>query len=70
LLLLFARKITALETQYMRKSAGRTMAYYKTKTDVAKELNKAPVLDKIQDYRRNCLQYVKRMPRKKITRGN
>jgi len=44
------------------------MTYYKTKTEVAKDLNEVPVLDKIQDYRRNCVQHVKRMPRKKLQR--
>jgi hypothetical protein len=52
--------------KYMRKSAGYTMTYYKTKTEVAKGLNKVKVLDKIQDYRRNCVQHVKRMSRKKL----
>jgi hypothetical protein len=50
----------------MRKSAGHPITYYKTKTDVAKELNKTTVLDKIRDYRRNFMQHVKRMPRKKL----
>lgn len=56
--------------QYTRKNAGYTTTDYKTKTEVAKELNKAPVLDKIQDCRRNCIQHVKRMHHKKNTEDN
>jgi hypothetical protein len=33
--------------------AGHTWTDYKTNTQFAKELNITPVLDKIQDYRRN-----------------
>jgi hypothetical protein len=35
---------------------------YKTNTDIAKKLNITPVLEKMQDYRRNWMQHVKRMP--------
>jgi hypothetical protein len=35
---------------------------YKTNTDIEKKLNTTPVLDKMQDYRRNWLQYVNRTP--------
>jgi hypothetical protein len=66
LLLFFARKTTGVETKYMRKIAGYTVTDYKTKTEVAKELNKAPVLDKIQGSRRNCIQRVNRITRKKL----
>jgi hypothetical protein len=31
--------------------------------EIEEELNITPGLDKIQDYRRNCIQRVKRMPR-------
>jgi hypothetical protein len=42
----------------MRKTAGNTWTDYKTNTQIADELNTTPVLDKIQEYRRNCLQHV------------
>jgi len=35
------------------KKVGYTWTNYKTITDIAKELNIAPVLDKIQEYRKN-----------------
>ena len=35
---------------------------------IAKELNITPVLDKIQDYRRNWLQHINKMPRKRLPR--
>ena len=53
-----ARRITAAEVKYMRKTAGYTGTDYKTSVEIAKELNTAPVLDKRQGYRRNCLQHL------------
>jgi hypothetical protein len=35
---------------------------------IAKELHRAPVLDKIQDYRRNWIQYVSRMSPNRLLR--
>jgi hypothetical protein len=51
--------------KYMR-TAEYTWTDHKTNTDIAKELNITPVLDKIQDYKRNWIQHVNRMPRKTI----
>jgi hypothetical protein len=45
LLLFFARRITTVKMQYLRKSAGYTMTDYKTK-EIAKKLNKAQVSEK------------------------
>jgi hypothetical protein len=59
------RRITASEMKYVRKTAGYTWTDYKTNTDISKELNITPVLDKIQDYRKNCIQNVNGMPRKR-----
>jgi len=42
----------------MRKTARSTWADYNAITEIAKGLNITPVLDKIQNYRRNCLQHV------------
>jgi hypothetical protein len=46
-----ARRITAAEMKYMRKTAGYCRTDYKTNTQFAKELNITPVLDKILEYR-------------------
>jgi DNA-binding CsgD family transcriptional regulator len=46
-----ARRITAAEMKYMRRTAGHTWTDHKTNTEIAKELNITPVLDKIQDYK-------------------
>jgi hypothetical protein len=41
--------ITASEMKYVRKTAGHTWTDYETNTEIARELNITPVLDKIQD---------------------
>jgi hypothetical protein len=51
---------------YMRRAAGYTCTDHKTNTDIAKELNITPVLDKIQDYKRKWIQHVSRWPRKRL----
>jgi len=38
--------------KYMLRTAGVSCTDYKTNTEIAKELNITPVLDKIQEYRR------------------
>ena len=43
----------------MRKTAGNTCTDYKIYTEIAKELNITPVLDKTQEYIRNRLQYTR-----------
>jgi hypothetical protein len=57
-----ARRIIAAEMKCMRTTARYSWTDHKTKTETAKELNITPVLDKIQKYRRNWLQYVNRTP--------
>jgi hypothetical protein len=57
-----ARRITAAEKTYIRKTAGYIWRYYKTNTEIAKEINITPVLGKIQEYKRDWLQHVNRMP--------
>jgi hypothetical protein len=39
--------------KYMRITAGYTWTDHKRNTEIAKELNITPVVDKIQDYKRN-----------------
>ena len=63
-----ARRITAAEMKYMRKTAGYYFTDYKTNTEVAKILNITPELDKIQEQSRNWLQRINRMPRNRLRR--
>jgi hypothetical protein len=44
-----ARRITAADMKYMRRTAGYTYTDHKTNTEIAKELNITPVLERIQD---------------------
>jgi hypothetical protein len=52
----------------MRTTAGYTWTGHKTSTEIAKELHITTVLDKIQDYKRNWIQHVNRMPRNRLLR--
>jgi DNA-binding CsgD family transcriptional regulator len=54
----YATRITAAEMKYMRRTAGYTGTDHKTNTEIAKELNISPVLDKIQVYKRKWIQHV------------
>jgi hypothetical protein len=62
-----SRRITSAEMKCMR-TAGYTWTDHKTNTEIANELNITPGLDKIQDYKRNWIQHVYRMPRKRLPR--
>jgi len=42
-----ARRITAVEMKYMRRTAGYTWTDYKTNAQIAKELKITPILDKL-----------------------
>jgi hypothetical protein len=50
-----ARRIIAAEMKYIRKTARYTWTDYTANTDIAKELKITLVLDKILEYKRNCL---------------
>jgi hypothetical protein len=63
-----ATRITAAERNYMRRTSGHTWTDHKTNTQIAKELNTTPVLDRIQDYKRKWMQHVNRMPRNRLPR--
>jgi hypothetical protein len=52
----------------MRKTVGYNWTDYKINTEIAKELNISPVLDKIQEYKRNWLQHINRIPRNRLQR--
>ena len=61
-----ARRITVAEMKYISSKAGYTWTDYKTNTEIAKELNITPVLDKRQECRRNWLQHLNKIPHNRI----
>jgi hypothetical protein len=63
-----AQRITAAEMKYKRKTAEYTWTDYNTNKETAKELNITPVLEKIQEYRKNWLQHINRMPHNRLPR--
>jgi hypothetical protein len=63
-----ARRITAAEMKYMRRTVGYTWTDYKTNTQIAKELKITPVLDRLLEYKRSWIQHVTRMPRNRLPR--
>ena len=63
-----ARRITAADMKYMRRTAGYTWTDYKTNAQIAKELKITPILDKLLEYKRNWIQHVNRMPRNRLPR--
>ena len=54
--------------KYVRVTAGYTWRDYKTNKETVNELNISTVLDKMQEYRRNWVQHINRMPRNGLTR--
>ena len=63
-----ARRITAAEIKYMRRTAGYTWTDYKTNAQITKEFKKTPILDKLMEYKRNWIQHVNRIPRNRLPR--
>jgi hypothetical protein len=63
-----ARRKTAAEMKYMRRTAGYNWKDYKTNTQITKELKIIPSLDKLLEYNRNWIQNVNRMPRNRLLR--
>jgi len=63
-----AKRITAAELKYMRRTAGYIWTDYKTNAQIAKELKITPILDKLLEYKRNLIQHVNRMPRTRLPR--
>jgi ABC-type ATPase involved in cell division len=63
-----ARRITAAEIKYMRRTAGYIWTDYKTNTQIAKELKITTILVKSLEYKRNWIQHVNRMPRNRLPR--
>ena len=63
-----ARRITAVEMKYLRRTAGYAWTDYKTNAQIAKELTITPILDKLLEYKRRWIQHVNRMPRNRLPR--
>jgi len=63
-----ARRITAAEMKYMRRTAGYTGTDYKRNAQIAKELKIEPILDKLLEYKRRWIEHVNRMPRNRLPR--
>jgi len=63
-----ARRITAAEMKYMRRTAGYTWTDYKTNAQIAKELKITPILGKLLEYKRSWIKHVNRMPRNRLLR--
>jgi hypothetical protein len=63
-----ARRITAAQMKYVRRTAGYIWTDYKTNTQIANELKITPILDKLLEYKRNWIQHVNRMPRNRLPR--
>jgi len=63
-----ARRITAAEMKYMRRTAGYIWTDYRTNAQIAKELKITPILDKLLEYKRNWIKHVNRMPRSILPR--
>ena len=56
--------------KYMRRTAaGYTWTDHKTNTQITKELKITQILDKLQEYKRNWIHRVNRMPRNRLTKG-
>ena len=52
----------------MRTTATYTWTDHKTNTQIAKELKITSILDKLQEYKRNWIHHVNRMPRNTLPR--
>jgi hypothetical protein len=50
-------RITAAAMKFVRQKTFHNCAFYKTNTEIAKELNISPVLHRIQEYIRNCFEH-------------
>jgi hypothetical protein len=61
-----AKRITATEMRYMRRTAGYIWTDYKTNTKIAKELKITTILDKLLEYKTNWIQHVNKMSRNRL----
>jgi hypothetical protein len=60
------RKIEAAEMKLLRPLAGYALYDYKTNDSIRRELQTDRILDKIDEYRRNWLLHLQRMPQNRI----
>jgi len=63
-----ARRITAAEMKYMRRTAGYIWTDYKTNAQITKELKITPILDNLLEYYRSWTHHVNRMSRNRLPR--
>jgi len=63
-----ARRITAAEMKYVRRTAGYSWTDQKTNAQIAKDLKITQTLDKLLEYKRSRIQHVNRMPRNRLTK--
>jgi hypothetical protein len=52
--------------KHTRRTAGYIWTDYETSTQIAKELNITPILDKLLEYKRSWIQHVNIMPRNRL----
>jgi len=60
------RRIEAAEMKLLRPVAGYTLYDHKTNDYIHRELRITGILDKIDEYRRNRLSHLQRMPQNRI----
>jgi hypothetical protein len=60
------RRIEAAEMKLLRPLAGYTLYDHKTNNTIRQELRVTSVLDKIDEYRKNWLLHLQRMPQNRI----
>ena len=60
------RRIEAAEMKLLRPLAGYTLYYHKTNDSVHRELQTECILDNIDEYRRNWLLHLQKMPPNRI----
>jgi len=63
-----ARRITAAEMKYMRRTVGYTWTDYETNAQIAKALKITQILEKLLEYKRSWIQHVNRMSRNRLPR--
>jgi len=61
------RRTEAAEMKLLRPLVGYTLYYHKTNDYIRNELRITGILDKIDEYRRNWLLHLQRMPQNRIT---
>jgi hypothetical protein len=60
------RRIEAAEMKLLRPLAGYALYDYKTNDSIRRELQTDCILDKVDEYRRNWLLHLQRMPQNRI----